>query len=116
MSFVDQEDVISTFEGLVKHVFDKCLDYDLGKFKRIPYTDAMERYGSDKPDTRFDMQFFNSSEKAKGNGFKIFDDSEAIYGFNITSGAELSRKEIDSYIDWVKRPQIGALGLIWIKK
>ena len=115
MSFVDQEDVISTFEGLVKHVFDKCLDYDLGKFKRIAYTDAMERYGSDKPDTRFDMQFFNLSEKAKGNGFKIFDDSEAIYGFNVTSGAELSRKEIDSYIDWVKRPQIGALGLIWIK-
>ena len=96
MSFVDQEDVISTFEGLVKHVFDKCLDYDLGKFKRIAYTDAMERYGSDKPDTRFDMQFFNLSEKAKGNGFKIFDDSEAIYGFNLTSGAELSRKEIDS--------------------
>ena len=61
------------------------------------------------------MDFFNLSEKAKGTGFKIFDESEAIYGFNVKSGAELSRKEIDSYVDWVKRPQIGALGLIWIK-
>ena len=115
MSFVNQEDVISTFEGLVKHLFNKCLNINLNKFKRISYNEAIEKYGSDKPDTRFEMDFFNSSKKAKGNGFKIFDDSEAIYGFNIKSGAELSRKEIDSYTDWVKRPQIGALGLIWIK-
>ena len=115
MSFVNQEDVISTFEGLVKHLFNKCLNINLNKFKRISYNEAIEKYGSDKPDTRFEMDFFNSSKKAKGNGFKIFDDSDAIYGFNIKSGAELSRKEIDSYTDWVKRPQIGALGLIWIK-
>ncbi len=115
MSFVNQEDVISTFEGLVKHLFNKCLNINLNKFKRISYNEAIEKYGSDKPDTRFEMDFFNSSKKAKGNGFKIFDDSEAIYGFNIKSGPELSRKEIDSYTDWVKRPQIGALGLIWIK-
>ena len=115
MSFVNQEDVISTFEGLVKYLFNKCLNINLNKFKRISYNEAIEKYGSDKPDTRFEMDFFNSSKKAKGNGFKIFDDSEAIYGFNIKSGAELSRKEIDSYTDWVKRPQIGALGLIWIK-
>ncbi len=115
MSFVNQEDVISTFEGLVKYLFNKCLNINLNKFKRISYNEAIEKYGSDKPDIRFEMDFFNSSKKAKGNGFKIFDDSEAIYGFNIKSGAELSRKEIDSYTDWVKRPQIGALGLIWIK-
>ena len=75
----------------------------------------MEKYGSDKPDTRFGMEFFNISEAAKGNGFKIFDDSEAIYGFNIPKGSEFSRKIIDSYTDWVKRPQIGALSLIWVK-
>ena len=115
MSFVNQDDVISTFEGLIKYLFKNSLNINLKDFKRISYGEAIEKYGTDKPDTRFEMDFFNLSEKAKGNGFKIFDDSEAIYGFNVKSGAELSRKEIDSYVDWVKRPQIGALGLIWIK-
>lgn len=115
MSFVNQDDVISTFEGLIKYLFKNCLNINLKDFKRISYGEAIEKYGTDKPDTRFEMDFFNLSEKAKGNGFKIFDDSEAIYGFNVKSGAELSRKEIDSYVDWVKRPQIGVLGLIWIK-
>ena len=75
----------------------------------------MELYGSDKPDTRFGMKFLNLSEKAKGSGFKIFDSSESIYGFTIENGESFSRKDIDYYTDWVKRPQIGALGLIWIK-
>ena len=115
MSFVDQEDVLNTFEGLVQSLFKSCIDFSLEKFDRISYEDAMEFYGSDKPDTRFDMKFLNLSEKAKGNDFKIFDSSESIYGFNIENGESLSRKEIDYYTDWVKRPQIGALGLIWIK-
>ena len=115
MSFVDQEDVLNTFEGLVQSLFKSCIDFSLEKFDRISYKDAMEFYGSDKPDTRFDMKFLNLSEKAKGNDFKIFDSSESIYGFNIENGESLSRKEIDYYTDWVKRPQIGALGLIWIK-
>ena len=115
MSFVNQDDVISTFEGLIKYLFKNSLNINLKDFKRISYGEAIEKYGTDKPDTRFEMDFFNLSEKAKGTGFKIFDESEAIYGFNVKSGAELSRKEIDSYVDWVKRPQIGALGLIWIK-
>ena len=115
MSFVNQEDVLNTFEGMVKHLFKTCLNYNLNDFTRIPFNVAMEKYGSDKPDTRFGMEFFNISENAKGNGFKIFDDSEAIYGFNIPKGSEFSRKIIDSYTDWVKRPQIGALGLIWVK-
>ena len=115
MSFVNQDDVISTFEGLIKNLFKNCLNINLKDFKKISYGEAIEKYGTDKPDTRFEMDFFNLSEKAKGTGFKIFDESEAIYGFNVKSGAELSRKEIDSYVDWVKRPQIGALGLIWIK-
>ena len=115
MSFVDQEDVLNTFEGLVQSLFKSCIDFSLEKFDRISYRDAMEFYGSDKPDTRFDMKFLNLSEKAKGNDFKIFDSSESIYGFNIENGESFSRKEIDYYTDWVKRPQIGALGLIWIK-
>ena len=115
MSFVDQEDVLNTFEGLVQSLFKSCIDFSLEKFDRISYKDAMEFYGSDKPDTRFDMKFLNLSEKAKGNDFKIFDSSESIYGFNIENGGSFSRKEIDYYTDWVKRPQIGALGLIWIK-
>ena len=115
MSFVDQEDVLNTFEGLVQSLFKSCIDFSLEKFDRISYKDAMEFYGSDKPDTRFDMKFLNLSEKAKGNDFKIFDSSESIYGFNIENGESFSRKKIDYYTDWVKRPQIGALGLIWIK-
>ena len=115
MSFVNQEDVLNTFEGMVKHLFKTCLNYNLSDFTRIQFNVAMEKYGSDKPDTRFGMEFFNISETAKGNGFKIFDDSEAIYGFNIPNGSEFSRKIIDSYTDWVKRPQIGAFGLIWVK-
>ena len=115
MSFVDQEDVLNTFEGLVQSLFKSCIDFSLEKFDRISYKDAMDFYGSDKPDTRFDMKFLNLSEKAKGNDFKIFDSSESIYGFNIENGETFSRKEIDYYTDWVKRPQIGALGLIWIK-
>ena len=115
MSFVDQEDVLNTFEGLVQSLFKSCIDFSLEKFDRISYKDAMEFFGSDKPDTRFDMKFLNLSEKAKGNDFKIFDSSESIYGFNIENGESFSRKEIDYYTDWVKRPQIGALGLIWIK-
>ena len=115
MSFVDQEDVLNTFEGLVQSLFKSCIDFSLEKFDRISYKDAIEFYGSDKPDTRFDMKFLNLSEKAKGNDFKIFDSSESIYGFNIENGESFSRKEIDYYTDWVKRPQIGALGLIWIK-
>ncbi len=115
MSFVDQEDVLNTFEGLIQSLFKSCIDFSLEKFDRISYKDAMEFYGSDKPDTRFDMKFLNLSEKAKGNDFKIFDSSESIYGFNIENGESFSRKEFDYYTDWVKRPQIGALGLIWIK-
>ena len=115
MSFVNQEDVLNTFEGLIKSLFKSCIDCSLEKFDRISYQDAMEFYGSDKPDIRFDMKFLNLSEKGKGNGFKIFDSSESIYGFNIENGESFTRKNIDYYTDWVKRPQIGALGLIWIK-
>ena len=111
MSFVNQEDIINTFEGLVKNLFKVCIGASLEKFDRISYADAMELYGSDKPDTRFGMKFLNLSEKAKGSGFKIFDSSESIYGFTIENGESFSRKDIDYYTDWVKRPQIGALGL-----
>ena len=99
----------------IKYLFKNCLNINLKDFKKISYGEAIEKDGTDKPDTRFEMDFFNLSEKAKGTGFKIFDDSEAIYGFNIPNGSEFSRKIIDSYTDWVKRPQIGALSLIWVK-
>jgi aspartyl-tRNA synthetase len=116
MAFVDQEDVLSTFEGLVKHLFKTCrgvdFDYD---FPRMDYAEAMERYGSDKPDIRFDMEFVNLNAVAQGKGFGVFDSAELVVAINAKDCAGYTRKQLDALVDWVKRPQIGAKGLIYCK-
>ncbi len=115
MSFVEQDDVLLIFENLVKNIFKKCINITLEDFPKITYQEALETYGSDKPDTRFDMKIFDCTKSSKGKGFKILDDSEYVCGITVNSGEPLSRKQIDQYTDWVKQPQIGAKGLIWIK-
>lgn len=116
MAFVDQEDVLNTFEGLVKHLFKTCrgvdFDYD---FPRMTYAEAMERYGSDKPDIRFEMEFVNLNSVAQGKGFGVFDNAELVVAINAKDCAGYTRKQLDALVDWVKRPQIGAKGLIYCK-
>jgi len=115
MSFVNQDDVLLVFENLIKNIFKKCISVELDNFPKIPYWEAIENYGSDKPDTRFDMKIFDCTKSSKGKGFKILDDSEYVCGITVNLAEPLSRKQIDQYTDWVKQPQIGAKGLIWIK-
>ena len=115
MSFVEQEDILSQFEELIKHLFQEIKGIKLTEFPRISYAKAMEKYGSDKPDIRFGMTFGNLNEIAKGKGFKVFDSQELIIGIAVPGGANYTRKEIDNWIDWVKRPQVGAKGLIWVR-
>jgi aspartyl-tRNA synthetase len=115
MSFVEQEDVLNTFEGLTKYVFKEVLNVEVDNFPRMPYSTAMEKYGSDKPDIRFDMLLHDITELAQGKGFGIFDSAEYIGAICAKGCAEYSRKQIDELTDWVKRPQIGAKGLIYVK-
>ena len=115
MAFVDQEDVLQTFEGLVKHMFDIFLQVKLTSFPRMTFADAMRYYGSDKPDTRFDMTFCEITTLVKGSGFKVFDDAELVVGINATGCANYSRKQLDALTDFVKKPQIGAKGLVYVK-
>jgi aspartyl-tRNA synthetase len=116
MSFVEQEDVLNTFEGLVKHLFKACRNVDFeGDFPRMTYAEAMEKYGSDKPDIRFGMEFKNLNEVAKNKGFKIFDEAELVVGIVAEQCAVYTRKQLDKLTDWVKRPQIGAKGLVYVK-
>jgi aspartyl-tRNA synthetase len=115
MAFVDQEDILNTFEGLIKHLFKTCRGVDLPDFPRITYAEAMELYGSDKPDIRFGMPFCNLTDTVKGIGFKVFDEAETILAINAEGAGSYTRKQIDQLINWVKRPQIGALGMIYMK-
>lgn len=115
MAFVEQEDVLNTFEGLIQHLFKSVKNVDLGKFPRMSYDEAMEKYGSDKPDLRFGMEFVNLNNVAKGKGFGIFDNAELILAINAEGCAGYTRKQLDKLTDWVKRPQIGAKGLIYCK-
>jgi aspartyl-tRNA synthetase len=115
MSFVTQEDILNTFEGLAKHLFKNVKGIDIGDFQRMSYEDAMKFYGSDKPDIRFDMRFFDLSTIVKGKGFKVFDDAEIVTGINAKGCGEYSRKQLDELTEFVKRPQIGATGLIYVK-
>ena len=116
MAFVDQENVINTFEGLIKHLFksEKNIDFQ-ESFPRITYQEAMKKYGSDKPDLRFGMEFNYLKELTTGYGFKVFDDAENVICINAKGAADFSRKKIDALTNWVKRPQIGAKGLIYVK-
>lgn len=115
MAFVEQEDILQTFEGLTKSLFKNCLNVTLPNFPRMDYDEAMELYGSDKPDLRFDLKFVELSQM-KGKGFSIIDSANSIYGFVVKEKeAAFSNKDINDLTDWLKRPQIGAKGLIYIK-
>lgn len=115
MSFVEREDILNMFEGLMRHLFKECLDFELGALPRMSYDDAIKYYGSDKPDLRFDLKFIELSI-LKGYGFPVFDEAELVTGF-IVKGLEsrFSNKELNELTEWVKRPQIGAKGLAYIK-
>ena len=116
MAFVNQQEILETFEGLIKYLFKKILKIDFPKpFPVISYSDAIEKYGSDKPDIRFKMELSYLEGLAKGKGFKIFDESESIVAISVPGGAEYSRKKLDELTNWVKRPQIGARGLVYVK-
>jgi len=116
MSFVEQEDIIGVFERWAKHMFREILAIDFDKpFRRMPWIEAMEKYGSDKPDLRFGMEFSDVTERVKGHGFSVFDDAEYVCGFAATGCAAYTRKQIDALTEFVKRPQVGAKGLVWIR-
>ena len=115
MSFVEQEDILNTFEGLVRHLFTTVLDREIGDFPRMTYDDAMEKYGIDKPDIRFGMEFQDMAPVTQNQGFNVFDSAEAVLGIVVPGAASFTRKQLDGLTDWVKRPQIGARGLVYCK-
>ena len=115
MAFVSQEDILNTFEDLVKHLFQKVKNIKLDKFPVMTYDDAVQNYGSDKPDLRYNMKFVELNDVAKNRDFNVFNNSELIVGFMIKGGNSFTRKDIDKYTDWVKRPQIGAGGLAYLR-
>lgn len=115
MSFVEQEDVIRTFEGLFLHLLKEIRGIEMDSIPRMQYDDAMRYYGSDKPDIRFDMRIHDLNEVTKGHGFGVFDNAHLVAGIAVDGCSGYSRKQTDELTDWVKRPQIGAAGLVWIK-
>jgi aspartyl-tRNA synthetase len=115
MAFVEQNDVLNTFEGLTRHLFREVKGFDPGEFQRMSFADAMENYGSDKPDIRFGMLFNNITEVAKGKGFPVFDSAEFIVAICAEGCSEYTRKQLDALTEYVKRQQIGAKGLVYVK-
>ncbi len=115
MSFVEQKDVLEMFEGLTKYMFKEVLNIELDNFPWMPYEEAMEKYGSDKPDIRFEMLLHDISEMVKGKGFSVFDSAEYVGAICASGCAEYSRKQLDELTNWVKRPQVGAKGLVYVK-
>ena len=115
MAFVEQEDILNTFEGLTRHLLKEINGVEVGAFPRMQYDDAMRLYGNDKPDIRFGMQFGELNQVAKHKEFKVFNTAELVVGIAIPGANSFTRKEIDKLIDWVKRPQIGALGMVYCR-
>ena len=115
MSFIEREDILNTFEGLVSHLFETVKGIKIDKLPRMSYADAMKFYGCDKPDTRFDMRFVELNELVKDKGFKVFDEAELVIGINAKGCSEYTRKQLDELTDFVKRPQIGATGLVYAR-
>ena len=115
MAFVEQEDILNMFEALVRHLFKTVKGIELKDFPRMEYADAMRLYGSDKPDLRFGMEFVELNEVVQGQGFGVFDNGELVVGINVKGGNSFTRKQIDALIDFVKRPQIGATGIIYCR-
>lgn len=115
MAFVEQDDILNTFEGLTRHLIKAIHDMDTGAFPRMTYDEAMERYGSDKPDIRFGMEFANLNTVAQHRDFNVFNSAELVVGIAVPEAASWSRKQIDAVTDWVKRPQVGAKGMVYVK-
>jgi aspartyl-tRNA synthetase len=115
MAFVTQEDVLNTFEGLTRHLFKTTLGVELPDFPRMDYDDAIRLYGSDKPDLRFGMEFAELNDLAQNKGFVVFDSAELVVGICAEGQAGFTRKQLDGLTKWVKRPQIGAKGLVYVK-
>lgn len=116
MSFVNQEDILQTFEAMSKHIFKDVLDITMpSDFPRMTYDDALQDYGNDKPDIRFEMKLKNLNEVVKGKGFAVFDDAEIVLGIAAPNCSEFTRKQLDELTEWVKRPQIGMKGLVYVK-
>jgi len=115
MSFVEQKDILNTFEGLVRYLFKEVKGIDIADIPQMDYADAMRLYGNDKPDIRFDMQFVELNDVAKGKGFSIFDESELVVGVNARGAAHYTRKQLDKLTDFVRKPQVGAKGLVYVK-
>jgi aspartyl-tRNA synthetase len=115
MSFIEQEDILNTFEGLTKHLLKEVHNIEIDNFPRMSFEEAMRRYGNDKPDIRFGMEFGDLTKAAQGKGFNVFDQQEAILGIAVPNAAAYTRKQIDKLTDWVKRPQVGAKGMVYVK-
>ncbi|MDO8998356.1 MAG: aspartate--tRNA ligase [Bacteroidota bacterium] len=115
MSFVEQEDILQTFEGLIKHLFKTVKGLDIASIPRMSYADAMKYYGNDKPDTRFEMKLIDFNSTTKGKSFKVFDDAETVIAICAKGASEYTRKQLDELTEWVKRPQIGATGLVYAR-
>ncbi|WP_026897557.1 aspartate--tRNA ligase [Daejeonella oryzae] len=115
MAFIEQEDILNVFEGLIRIMFKNVKDIDLADVPRMTYADAMRLYGSDKPDTRFEMQFVEMNELVKEKGFPVFDNAELVVGIKAKNCAVYTRKQLDELTDFIKRPQIGATGLIYLR-
>jgi len=115
MSFIEQDDILNTFEGLIKHLFKNVLGVVLDQVERMTYDEAMKLYGSDKPDTRFEMKFTELNDVAKGKGFNVFDEAALIVGICAKGCASYTRKQLDELTEFVKKPQIGAKGLVYVR-
>jgi aspartyl-tRNA synthetase len=115
MAFVEQDDILNTFEGMVRYLFKTVKGIDIPQLPRMEYADAMKLYGSDKPDIRFEMKFVELNDVAQNKGFKIFDEAELVVGINASGCANYSRKQLDKLTDFVRKPQIGAKGLVYVK-
>ena len=115
MSFIEQEDILITFEGLIRHLLKEVKGVELNKFLRMTYDTAMQLYGTDKPDIRFDMQFVEMNELCQGKDFEVFDRAELVVAINAKGCANYTRKQLDKLVDLVKTPQVGATGLIYCK-
>lgn len=115
MSFITQEDILSTFEGLIRHLFKTVKNIDMPSVPRMTYDEAMKLYGSDKPDTRFDMKFVEIKELTGGKNFQVFDSAEMVVGICAKGCAEYTRKQLDELTEYVKRPQVGAKGMIYVQ-
>ncbi len=115
MAFVEQEDILNAFEGLTKHLLKVVKGIEMDKFPRMTYDEAMKKYGNDKPDIRFGMEFGELNSVAKHKDFSIFNTAEIVVGIAVPNGNAYTRKEIDALVDWVRRPQVGALGMVYVR-